>query len=316
MTRSAACPYRACLSNIDTHSHFSACRATATLLLSLAMITGCNKSLPTEPRRLPAPAALSVTAVLPNAGPPGSAVDVRILGTGFQAGATVTMDGAATNVTVVSSTLITATTPIHAAGTVDVVVTNPAGQSVRLPAAYTFASLAITTISPASGLVGDVVRIFGTGFATGAAVTFGTVSTRVVQATSNTIMVMAPVHASGTVDVVVSNPDGESVTVTDGYTYQVVTLSVSSNVVAAGSQVTVSWVAPTGRPLWDWVALFKVGTPNTIYGDYEYTKGAIAGSLTFTAPAQAGQYEFRYLINDGYIDAARSGPVTVTAGGD
>ena len=296
-------------------NRFFALPVIASLVVVAGSSLGCNRSSPTGPTPPTTPAALSVTSVLPNAGPTVSAVEVRILGTGFQPGATVTLDGAATNITVVSSTLITATTPIHAAGTVDVVVTNPAGQSVRLPGAYTFASLAITAISPRTGLVGDVVRIFGTGFATGATVTLDSVSTRVVQATNTTIMVMAPVHSAERVDVVVSNPDGESVTVTEGYAYQVVTLSVSSNVVAPGSELTVGWVAPTGRPLWDWVALFKVGDPNTSYGRYEYTNGATAGSLTFTAPAQAGQYEFRYLVDDGFIDAARSGPVTVTAGG-
>ena len=50
---------------------------------------------------------------------------ITITGTGFLPGAKVTFDGlAASNVTVVSTTSITATTPPHAVGTVDVVVTN------------------------------------------------------------------------------------------------------------------------------------------------------------------------------------------------
>jgi hypothetical protein len=53
---------------------------------------------------------------------------VTITGTGFQSGATVTFGGtAATNVTVVSSTSITATTPAHAAGAVNVVVSDSGG---------------------------------------------------------------------------------------------------------------------------------------------------------------------------------------------
>ena len=49
----------------------------------------------------------------------------RITGTGFLAGATVKLGGtAATGVTVVNSTSITATTAAHAAGAVNVVVTN------------------------------------------------------------------------------------------------------------------------------------------------------------------------------------------------
>ena len=58
---------------------------------------------------------------------------VTVTGTGFLAGATVTFGGtAATNVTVVNSTTITATTPAHTAGAVNVVVTNTDGQSGTL----------------------------------------------------------------------------------------------------------------------------------------------------------------------------------------
>jgi hypothetical protein len=57
------------------------------------------------------------------------------------AGATVSLGGtAATGVTVVSSTSITATTAAHAAGTVNVVVTNTDGQSGTLSGGYTYTS--------------------------------------------------------------------------------------------------------------------------------------------------------------------------------
>jgi hypothetical protein len=48
---------------------------------------------------------------------------------------------AATNVVVVSSTSITATTPVHAAGSVDVVVTNTDTQSGTLPGGYTYTTV-------------------------------------------------------------------------------------------------------------------------------------------------------------------------------
>jgi hypothetical protein len=64
---------------------------------------------------------------------------VTITGTNFATGATVTFGGtAATNVVVVSSTSITATTPAHAAGAVTVTVTNPGGQSGSLTNGYTY----------------------------------------------------------------------------------------------------------------------------------------------------------------------------------
>jgi hypothetical protein len=64
----------------------------------------------------------------------------------------------------------------------------------------------------------------------------------------------------------------------------------------------------------DWVGLFKVGAPNTSYDDYwwRYTDAKTSGTLMLTAPNAPGQYEFRYLLDDGYVDTIRSNPVTVT----
>ena len=73
---------------------------------------------------------------------------VTITGTGFLAGATVSLGGtAATGVTVVSSTSITATTAAHAAGAVNVVVTNTDSQSGTLTNGYTYANPAPTVSS-------------------------------------------------------------------------------------------------------------------------------------------------------------------------
>jgi hypothetical protein len=66
---------------------------------------------------------------------------VTINGTGFQNGATVTFGGAAaTNIVVVNSTKITAKTPAHAAGAVNVTVTNPDTTSATLTNGYTYTS--------------------------------------------------------------------------------------------------------------------------------------------------------------------------------
>jgi len=85
-----------------------------------------------------------------------------------------------------------------------------------------------------------------------------------------------------------------------------------TNVTTQGS-LTVSWTAPSGRPTTDWIGLFKVGDANTAYGWWKYTNGATSGTLTAPAPGAAGQYEFRYLQQNGYTDVARSSAITVTA---
>lgn len=69
---------------------------------------------------------LTVVSVDPGTGGILGFDPVTINGSGFLDGATVTFDGDdATDVVVVSSTEITCVTPAHAAGAVDVVVTNP-----------------------------------------------------------------------------------------------------------------------------------------------------------------------------------------------
>lgn len=85
------------------------------------------------------PVSLSVTSVSPTSGPTTGGTKLTITGTGFQSGAKVTLGGsAASNVIVAGSTSITATAPPHAAGTVNLTVTNPNGQSATSVNAYTY----------------------------------------------------------------------------------------------------------------------------------------------------------------------------------
>ena len=105
---------------------------------------------------------------------------MTITGTGFLAGATVKLGGtAATGVTVVSSTSITATAPAHAAGAASVVVTNTDAQSGTLTNGYTYTAVnpapTVSSINPTSGSAngGTPVTITGTGFLAGATVKSG-----------------------------------------------------------------------------------------------------------------------------------------------
>jgi len=76
-------------------------------------------------------------------------------------------------------------------------------------------SVTITQISPTSGSTGGgtAVTVTGTGFVSGAKLTFGGVSaTNVTVVNSTTITATAPAHAAGTVTVIVTNPDNSSAT--------------------------------------------------------------------------------------------------------
>src|SRR5262249_16239712 len=82
---------------------------------------------------------VTVTAIHPPTGPSAGGTSGSIIGTGFLSGATVSLGGTpATSVIVVSSTKITATTPAHGSGTVDVVVTNSNTASGTLTNGFTY----------------------------------------------------------------------------------------------------------------------------------------------------------------------------------
>jgi hypothetical protein len=165
----------------------------------------------------------TITTISPNSGSTNGGTAATITGTNFVSGATVTFGGtASTGVIVVSSTSITATTPAHAAGAVNVVVTDSGG-SGTLTNGFTYVGSppTITTISPSSGSTngGTVVTITGTNFVSGATVTFGgTAATGVTVVSSTSITATTPAHAAGAVNVVVTDSGGSG-TLTNGFTY-------------------------------------------------------------------------------------------------
>lgn len=71
-------------------------------------------------------AVVSVASIEPSFGPPAGGTPIAVIGRGFQDGATIDLDGVpATDVVFVSASRLTAVTPAHADGDVDVTVTNP-----------------------------------------------------------------------------------------------------------------------------------------------------------------------------------------------
>jgi hypothetical protein len=201
--------------------------------------------------------------------------------------------------------------------------TSPAAPTVTAVPPNT--GLTVTSVSPAAGLIGEPMRVAGAGFLSGATLTLDGVPAKVIRATSTVILASTPAHALGTVDVVVTNPGGEHGTLTGGYSFvpvEAFSATASPSLVASGGQLTVNWVAPSGRGCnggGDWVALYKVGDPDDTgaangHSDlwFVHVCGAASGTSTLSAPPQPGQYEFRYMV-DSTPAVARSGPVTVTA---
>jgi glucose/arabinose dehydrogenase len=135
-------------------------------------------------------------------------------------------------------------------------------------------------------------------------------------ATSGTMTFTAP-SASGQYEIRYLLNNGYTAAATSAViTVQVPTnnnysLAATPATVSAGAPITVNWTAPAGHSPSDWVGLFRVGDPNTAYLNYQYTTSATSGTMTFNAPATPGQYEFRYLLNNGYTSAVTSNTVTV-----
>src|SRR3989449_8101734 len=152
-----------------------------------------------------------VSALSPSSGTSSGGTAVTLTGTGFAAGATVSLGGtAATNVTVVSSTSLTATTAAHAAGAVNVVVTNSDGQSGTLTGGYTYTNPAptVSAISPSSGTSsgGTAVTLTGNGIAAGTTVSLGgTAATNVTVVSSTSLTATTAAHAAGADDGAVTN---------------------------------------------------------------------------------------------------------------
>jgi hypothetical protein len=279
------------------------------LVVCQLVMIGCDSDPGARPDQV---GVLTVTSAVPNTGPTESTAEVRIYGRGFEAGATVAFGGVIANTVVVSATAITTMAPPHPEGAVDVVVTNPGGMSARLSGGYRYVPVALTSVAPSAGFTGSELRLVGTGFLPAAVVTLDGNQAGNVRVTSPvSITAVAPVHAPGVVDVVVTNPGGQAGILRGAFFYSTVSLSATPSSVMPGGELSVSWTASASESPWDWIGLFRVGASNSDYIDYQYTSGAISGTQTWLAPGLANQYEFRYLPNDGWNDVARSNTVTV-----
>ena len=124
----------------------------------------------------------------------------------------------------VSPTELTVEVPVGAAGSADVVVTNPDGKSDTLADGFTYIEPppTLTRVDPDNADVtgGTTVKIIGENFQDGATVTIGgNLASNVIFVSPTELTVEVPVGAAGSADVIVTNPDGKSDALTDGFTY-------------------------------------------------------------------------------------------------
>jgi hypothetical protein len=222
-------------------------------------------------------AAPTVTAASPSSGSDAGGTVVTLSGTGFLAGATVSFGGVpGTSVTIDSASKITVTTPAHAVGAVTVTVTSADSQVGTLASGFTFrAAPTVSTVLPATGgpAGGATVTMLGSGFGTGAAVTFGDVAAAgVVVADTERLTAIVPPHAVGFVTVTVTNSDGLAGSMAAAYLYEV----------EGSAAATLSLLPSAGQ------AVISVWGGGTVDAMVELTAGAGCELTSVAANAAAG----------------------------
>jgi hypothetical protein len=178
-----------------------------------------------------APSGPSVSGIVPSTGSTAGGTPVAINGSGFVSGATAafidfTGSVSLTSVVFVNSGQVTAVAPAHAAGVMDVVVFNPDQSTGTLRNGFTYSTAppppTVSMINPNNGttLGGTAVTITGASFVNGATVSIGGVAaTGVTYVSAMTIAATTGAHATGAVNVVVTNPDTQTGTLANGYFY-------------------------------------------------------------------------------------------------
>jgi hypothetical protein len=86
------------------------------------------------------------------------------------------------------------------------------------------------------------------------------------------------------------------------------TITASPTTVSPNGSLTVSWSVGIAYGT-DWIALYQTGTNNVVWSTV--VAGQSSGAISLSAPAQPGQYQFRYLPQDGNTASAQSAIVTV-----
>jgi IPT/TIG domain/Carboxypeptidase regulatory-like domain len=194
----------------------------------------------------------AITAISPAIGPTSGGTLVTLTVTNLQPPVTVTFGGVPATVVSSTPTTVTVRTPAHPAGVVHAQVTTLYGLSPQVSAdVFTYVGPpTITTLSPSGGGTpgGTQVMVTGTGFIQVLQVTFGgypaTISSN---PNPSTLVVMAPSHSQGVIDVQVRTTFGVSAAVpADNYTYVnptqpvVSSIAPTSGTTRGGTLVTVS----------------------------------------------------------------------------
>jgi len=241
----------------------------------------------------------AVTSIAPSSGPSQGGTSVKIRGTGFLPGATVTIGGAAASVDVISEEEISATTTEAPAGPDEVVVRDANGTSTLGPTYTYLPAPKVTSITPSSGpsAGGTPVKIKGTRFLPDATVTIGGAAASVKVISEEEITATTPSAPAGKEEVVVSDANGTS-KLGPAYTYLARSVEFKP-LASSGVLAEVSKELPPPK-----LALTSNLAP--VSGNVQVR---VPGSSTFTPITAPVQIPFGTVVN------AAQGKVTVTTEG-
>lgn len=291
----------------------SAIAQPGTAQVTLANASGSASNAVPLTIALPVPTITSISPASVTAG--GAAFTLTVNGTGFAAGATVSLNGTALTTTFVSATQLTASVPASAiakAGPVAVTVANTGGAaSNAVTLTITVPIPTITTISPVTVVAGSpafTLSVFGSNFPNGAIVSLNTTPliTAFVSVTQLTASVPASLIAQpGTVQITVSNVGG-----------------AASNAVSLGITApvpTLTSISPATVPLGGPAFTLTVNGSNFFSGATVYlgtsplpTTVVSVTQLTTLVPASLVQQPATLQVTVTNTGTAPSNPLTLT----
>jgi hypothetical protein len=137
-----------------------------------------------------------------------------------------------------------------------------AAQDAALLTIYRDGLFSVSGVTPPTGVVGTTVTVNGSNFYSGATVTFGGVAAATTFISSSVLSVVAPSHAIGAVDVIVTNPDAQTSTLTNGFTY----VSSGPTLISVPTTATVGQYITAVGTNFDLTATLSIGGINLVTG--------------------------------------------------
>lgn len=256
-----------------------------------------------------------VSYATPTYGPIGGGTSVTVVGVNFVSGARVFF-GTGEGVSCVynSANSITCQAPVSLlSGYVSVTVTNPDTQSHSIASGFYYMAVpTLTSVTPDNGPLsgGTLVMLTGSGFFPGASVTVGgaTCSSVTVNSSTSATCVLPSNQTEGDKNIVLTNIDGQNVTLTAGYTFlpapTVSAISPSNGYFDGGTTVTITGtnfrtgatvriglitcsspvINPAGTSLTCVTGAGSNGTYNVTVTNSDTQSGSLTNGFTYRSP--------------------------------